>query len=148
MYRKRKQRFVQISTERLFDPAAVAWGDPRYTVCGRCATCEIEVQEHRDPLLAAGLRLSQGARLAVGGIRTIDDRAAAIENPPGMADSTFTALRMQAKLQLQTVSTLPRRPSCTTRLRWPCCPSRTPAISSSTSRGTRSMPKEMQPRET
>lgn len=76
VYRKRKQRLIQIIAERLADTAAVAWGDPRYTLCGRCAACASEVQEHRDPLLVAGLRMEQRARLAVGGIRTIDELAA------------------------------------------------------------------------
>ena len=104
VYRKRRQRLVQIITERLADTDAVAWGDPRYTVCGRCASCETEVQEHRDPLLVAGLRLSQRARLAAGGIRTIDDLAASTGSTDGMADSTLTALRTQARLQLQAVA--------------------------------------------
>ncbi|MDJ0350846.1 TM0106 family RecB-like putative nuclease [Cryobacterium sp. PH29-G1] len=107
VYRKRKARLVQIIAERLVDAAAVAWGDARYTVCGRCATCEIEVQEHRDPLLVAGLRLSQRARLAAAGIDTIDDLAASTGSLTGLADSTLDALRTQARLQLQAVSTLP-----------------------------------------
>jgi uncharacterized protein len=104
VYRKRKQRLVQIITERLADTVAVVWGDPRYTVCGRCATCEIEVQEHHDPLLVAGLRLSQRARLAAAGVRTIDELAASVGAIDGMADSTLAALRTQARLQLQAVA--------------------------------------------
>ncbi|TFD58475.1 DNA helicase [Cryobacterium sp. Hh7] len=104
VYRKRRQRLVQIIAERLADTVAVAWGDPRYTVCGRCASCETEVQEQRDPLLVAGLRLSQRARLAAGGIRTIDDLAASTGSTDGMAESTLTALRTQARLQLQAVA--------------------------------------------
>ena len=104
VYRKRKQRLVQIITERLVDSAAVAWGDSRYTFCGRCAACESEVQEHRDPLLVAGLRLSQRARLAAGGIRTIEALAASTGGVEGMADSTLAALRTQSRLQLQAVA--------------------------------------------
>ncbi|TFC31172.1 TM0106 family RecB-like putative nuclease [Cryobacterium sp. TMT1-3] len=104
VYRKRKHRLVQIIAERLSDTAVVAWGDPRYTVCGRCATCELEVQQHRDPLLVAGLRLSQRARLAAGGIRSVDDLAASTGAIEGMADSTLAALRTQALLQLQAVA--------------------------------------------
>lgn len=105
VYRKRKQRLLQIIRERLADDVAVAWGNPRYTVCGRCATCEIEVQQYRDLLLVAGLRLSQRARLAVAGVRTIDDLAEFTGDIDGMADSTLTALRTQARLQLQAVAT-------------------------------------------
>ncbi|MDJ0377781.1 bifunctional RecB family nuclease/DEAD/DEAH box helicase [Cryobacterium sp. PH31-L1] len=103
VYRKRKQRLVQIISDRLADTQAVAWGDPRYTVCGRCTSCEGEVQQHRDPLLVAGLRLSQRARLAAGGIRTIDDLAESTGEIEGVSDSTLTALRTQARLQLQAV---------------------------------------------
>ncbi|TFB76290.1 DNA helicase [Cryobacterium glaciale] len=107
VYRKRKQRLIQIIAERLTDTAAVAWGDPRYTLCGRCAACASEVQEHRDPLLVAGLRLSQRARLAVGGIRTIDELAASAGAIDGMADSTLAGLRTQARLQLRAVAGTP-----------------------------------------
>ncbi|WP_105036717.1 TM0106 family RecB-like putative nuclease [Cryobacterium aureum] len=101
VYRKRKQRLVQIITERLNTTQPVFWGDPRYTICGRCTSCEAAVAEHRDPLLVAGLRLSQRARLAAGGILTIDDLAASTGDINGMADSTLAALRTQSRLQLQ-----------------------------------------------
>ena len=104
VYRKRKRRLVQIITERLADTQPVAWGDRRYTVCGRCASCEAEVQEHRDLLLVAGLRLTQRARLAAGGVRNIDDLAASNGSIAGIADSTLDALRTQARLQLQAVA--------------------------------------------
>ena len=104
VYRKRRQRLVQIITERLDTPVAVVWGDPRYTICGRCASCEAEVQRRHDPLLVAGLRLSQRARLAGGGIKTIEELAASTGAIDGMADSTMAALRTQARLQLQAVA--------------------------------------------
>ncbi|TFD67532.1 bifunctional RecB family nuclease/DEAD/DEAH box helicase [Cryobacterium sp. Hb1] len=104
VYRKRKQRLVQIITERLGDSAFVRWGDPRYTVCGRCVTCELEAQKHRDLLLVAGLRLTQRARLAAAGLCTIDELAASGGAIDGMADSTLAALRIQARLQLQAVA--------------------------------------------
>ncbi len=107
VYRKRKQRLVQIISERLADAGAVAWGDARYPVCGRCATCELEVQEHRDLFLVAGLRLSQRARLMGGGISTIDDLAESTGGIQNMSESTLTALRTQARLQLQAVPTQP-----------------------------------------
>ncbi|WP_104200766.1 bifunctional RecB family nuclease/DEAD/DEAH box helicase [Cryobacterium sp. Y29] len=104
VYRKRKQRLVQIITERLGDSAFVKWGDPRYTVCGRCVTCELEAQTHRDLLLVAGLRLTQRARLAAAGLCTIDELAASGGAIDGIADSTLAALRTQARLQLQAVA--------------------------------------------
>ncbi len=117
VYRKRKLRLVQIIGERLADDAAVAWGDPRYTVCGRCDVCDAEVHEHRDLLLVAGLRVTQRARLIDAGIRTIDELAASVDpsqpdsdaraeakaHIDGIADSTLAALRTQARLQLDAV---------------------------------------------
>ncbi len=109
VYRKRKQRLVRIIEERLADDAAVAWGDPRYTVCGRCDTCDAEVHAHRDLLLVAGLRVTQRPRLIDAGIRTIDALAASDEpaSVDGIADSTLAALRTQARLQLRAVETEP-----------------------------------------
>jgi predicted RecB family nuclease len=103
VYRKRRQRLLQIIGERLADPAPVAWGDPRYTVCGRCDTCEAEVQAHRDLLLVAGMRVTQRARLAAAGIRSIDELAASADSLigiEGIADSTLQGLRTQARLQV------------------------------------------------
>ena len=84
VYRKRRARLLQITEERLADEEAVAWGDPRYSVCGRCTTCEAEVQAHRDVLLVAGMRGSQRARLAAAGIRTIDELAASGDTGSGV----------------------------------------------------------------
>jgi predicted RecB family nuclease len=103
VYRKRRDRLLQIIGERLADAAPVGWGDPRYTVCGRCETCEAEVQAHRDLLLVAGMRVTQRARLVSAGIRTIDELAAATEalvGIDGIADATVQALRTQARLQV------------------------------------------------
>ncbi|MGO4690538.1 TM0106 family RecB-like putative nuclease [Glaciibacter sp. 2TAF33] len=103
VYRKRRERLLQIIGERLADASPVAWGDPRYTVCGRCDTCEAEVQAHRDLLLVAGMRVTQRARLATAGIRTIDELAASadtIVGVDGIADSTLQGLRTQARLQV------------------------------------------------
>lgn len=109
VYRKRKQRLVQIIEERLADDAAVAWGDPRYSVCGRCEICDAEVHAHRDLLLVAGLRVTQRPRLIAAGIRTIDELAATDEpvSIEGIADSTLDALRTQARLQLSAVESKP-----------------------------------------
>ncbi|MFU8946513.1 TM0106 family RecB-like putative nuclease [Mycetocola zhadangensis] len=101
VYRKRKQRLAQIIAERIADTEPVAWGDERYSICGRCETCELEIQASRDVLLVAGMRVTQRARLAKAGITTIEELAAfpgtSIE---GMGDSTVAGLCLQADLQL------------------------------------------------
>ena len=58
-------------------PAPVAWGDPRFTVCGRCDTCDAEIQAARDVLLVAGMRVDAARATARRrASRTIDALAA------------------------------------------------------------------------
>ena len=104
VYRKREQRLHRIIAERFADPAnaPVAWGDERYLICGRCETCEAEIQATRDVLLVGGLRVTQRARLAAAGITTIDQLAAFTGEGKdiGIGESTLAGLRLQAELQL------------------------------------------------
>ncbi|MDF2665613.1 MAG: superfamily and helicase and helicase subunit [Microbacterium sp.] len=90
---------------------AIGWGDARgdldVVACGRCATCELEVVAHRDLLLVAGMRPVQRDRLRAGGIRTIDDLAAAPSAPAAMSADTFASLRTQARLQLDSPAGVP-----------------------------------------
>ncbi len=85
--------------------AALAWGDDRgelrVVACGRCATCDLEVIASRDLLLVAGMRPIQRERLRAAGVTTIDELASSREAPPRMAWDTFSGLRTQARLQLQ-----------------------------------------------
>lgn len=78
-----------------------AWGDPRYTACGRCDTCAPEVETHRDLLLVAGMRTIQRSRLIAGGITTIDQLATHTGKVEGVHERTLTGLREQATIQLQ-----------------------------------------------
>ncbi|MGU3356732.1 TM0106 family RecB-like putative nuclease [Microbacterium sp. M4A5_1d] len=83
----------------------IAWGDDRgdlrIAACGRCATCDLEVVAARDLLLVAGMRPIQRERLRAAGVTTIDELAAAREAPARMSWDTFTGLRTQARLQLE-----------------------------------------------
>ncbi|MEL4320257.1 TM0106 family RecB-like putative nuclease [Leifsonia sp. YIM 134122] len=107
VYRKRRARLLQIVDERVDADAPVAWGDPRYTVCGRCATCAAEVDASRDVLLVAGMRISQRDALRSAGITTIDELAAIDLRPDGespvegMARSTLESFSVQAALQVE-----------------------------------------------
>ena len=42
--------------EHRAENAPAAWGDDRYSACGRCETCAREIESRRDPLLVAGMR--------------------------------------------------------------------------------------------
>jgi len=101
VYRKRRDRLERLIDERVSDPSPTPWGDPRYTACGRCAACAVEVEAHRDVLLVAGMRLTQRRHLLEVGIRTIEQLAASSGPVDGLVEATTEALRAQARLQLQ-----------------------------------------------
>ncbi|WP_166979707.1 TM0106 family RecB-like putative nuclease [Paramicrobacterium fandaimingii] len=101
VYRRRVARLHGIIAERLAAPEPLAWGDARYTACGRCDQCEQAVQLHRDVLLVGGLSTRQRARLIAAGIDTIDALAAASGPVSDMTEATFANLREQARLQLE-----------------------------------------------
>lgn len=100
VYLLRRARLEQIVADRVADDGPVRWGDPRYTLDGRCPTCDLEVQAHRDPLLVAGMRTTQRAHLFEAGIATIDEFAASQGPIDGILEATLEGLRLQAKLQL------------------------------------------------
>ena len=100
VYRKRRARLERLIDERIADPEPTPWGDPRYTACGRCANCALEVEANRDVLLVAGMRLSQRRHLLEAGLTTIERLAASSGPVDGLVDATVGALRAQARLQL------------------------------------------------
>ena len=107
VYRKRRARLLEIIAQHVADTGPVAWGDPRFTVCGRCDTCDAEVQAARDVLLVAGMRVTQRERLIAAGITTIDALAASTGPVDGVPEGTLTGLREQARLQLEAVEGAP-----------------------------------------
>lgn len=107
VYRKRRARLLTIVAEHAADTGPVAWGDPRFTVDGRCDTCDAEVQASRDVLLVAGMRVTQREHLLAAGIPTIDALAASTGPIDGIPEGTLDGLREQARLQLQAVPEAP-----------------------------------------
>jgi len=103
VYRRRRARLERLVDERVAETTPTAWGDPRYTACGRCAHCSEQVVEHRDVLLVAGIKLTQRKRLAESGVRSIDELAASLGSIAGLSDATVASLRSQASIQLATV---------------------------------------------
>jgi predicted RecB family nuclease len=102
VYRSRRRRLLAIVSERLASPGdlPVEWADGRYSVCGHCDACEEQIQHSRDVLLVAGMRVTQRAKLADAGIRTIDELAASSGPVDGIAEATVAGLREQARLQV------------------------------------------------
>lgn len=111
----RRERLRALIADRRVDLGAegpvVAWGDARgdlgVVACGRCATCELEVVAHRDLLLVAGMRPVQRDRLRASGILTIDALAQATAAPAATSADTFSSLRTQARLQLESPAGVP-----------------------------------------
>lgn len=103
VYRLRYARLLDLIGSRQIElgvsAAPTAWGDDRYFACGRCATCQVEVEASRDLLLVAGMRPLQRARLRDAGIRTLDDLSVAVAPPLNMNADVFGLLRTQAQLQ-------------------------------------------------
>lgn len=101
VYRKRRARLLTIVGEHVADAGPVEWGDPRFTVDGRCDTCDAEVQAARDVLLVAGMRVTQREHLLAAGLGTIDALAASTGPVDGIPEGTLDGLREQARLQLE-----------------------------------------------
>jgi predicted RecB family nuclease len=104
VYRKRRARLQQIIDGRMADAQPTAWGDPRYTACGRCAHCSEQVELHGDVLLVAGMKLTQRLKLNEAGIATIEQLADRQTPVPGLADGTLASLQEQAAMQLTTTA--------------------------------------------
>lgn len=101
VYRVQSARLREVLTDRLAAEEPLAWGDSRYVACGRCSVCAPEVQVHRDPILVAGMRLDQRAKLAAVGVMTLDALAEHDGPVPGLGSGTLETLRAQARLQVR-----------------------------------------------
>ncbi|QQD77258.1 TM0106 family RecB-like putative nuclease [Curtobacterium sp. YC1] len=106
VYRTQRAELQRVIAERLGADEELHWGDPRYSSCGRCAICQTQVQQHRDLVLVAGMRLDQRTKLIRQGVRTIDDLAERTAAVPGMSRSTQDRLVRQARLQTETEADL------------------------------------------
>ncbi|MGN8050583.1 TM0106 family RecB-like putative nuclease [Curtobacterium sp. 22159] len=102
VYRTQRAELQRVIAERLAADEPLAWGDPRYGSCGRCDVCTTQVEEHRDLVLVAGMRLDQRTKLIRQGLRTIDDLADRTAAVPGLSRSTQDRLVRQARLQVGT----------------------------------------------
>ncbi|AGW41790.1 hypothetical protein O159_17520 [Leifsonia xyli subsp. cynodontis DSM 46306] len=101
VYRKRRTRLLSIVREHAADEGSVAWGDPRFAVCGRCGACDAEIQATRDVLLVAGMRIAHREHLIAAGLPTIDALAVAEGPVDGIPEGTLSGFREQARLQLR-----------------------------------------------
>jgi uncharacterized protein len=110
VYRTQRAQLKRVIAERLEADEPLQWGDPRYSSCGRCDVCSTQVEQHRDLVLVAGMRLDQRTKLIRQGVRTIDDLADRTTAVPGMANTTRERLVRQARLQVDGQHTGGRKP--------------------------------------
>lgn len=110
VYRTQRAELERVIAERMSETEELHWGDLRYSSCGRCTICQTEVQQHRDLVLVAGMRLDQRTKLIRQGVRTIDDLADRAAAVPGMSRSTQDRLVRQARLQTDTEQTQATKP--------------------------------------
>lgn len=101
VYRHQRARLEALLQDHVAAGEPARWGDDRLSVCGACEACEEAVAEHRDVLLTAGVTRLQRTRLREAGITTIEQLAASVAPPEGMARRTWEALREQAAVQLE-----------------------------------------------
>lgn len=101
VYRQSREHLQHILDEHHAEGTVVDWFDSRYSGCGQCEACTVEVEQHRDLVLVAGMRPSTRDRLLDAGISTVDELAASTGSVDGMSSRTVTNLRAQAALQVR-----------------------------------------------
>ncbi|WP_420364292.1 TM0106 family RecB-like putative nuclease [Curtobacterium sp. L3-7] len=111
VYRTQRAELTRVIAERIAADEPLRWGDPRYSSCGRCAVCQTQVEEHRDLVLVAGMRLDQRTKLIRQGVLTIDDLAVRTAPVPGMSSTTQGRLVRQASLQVESERTATKKPA-------------------------------------
>ncbi len=99
VYRPRRAELERQLDRHLAGGTAVRWDDEKVRACFRCPECTIEVREHDDLLLVAGMRASQRARLIDANITTMTDLAQHDGPVPELPARTVAALTAQARLQ-------------------------------------------------
>lgn len=99
VYRPRRADLERLLDGHLAGGHAVTWDDEHVRACFRCPECTIQVRDHDDLLLVAGMRASQRARFIDAGITTMTELAqhnGAVDELPAR---TVTSLTAQARLQ-------------------------------------------------
>ena len=99
VYRPRRAELERLLDGHLAGGTAVRWEDEQVRACFRCPECTIQVREHDDLLLVAGMRASQRARFIDAGITTMTDLAHHDGPVAELPARTVAALTAQARLQ-------------------------------------------------
>jgi uncharacterized protein len=99
VYRPRRAALERLLDNHLAGGAPVSWEDEAVRACFRCPECTIQVREHDDLLLVAGMRVSQRARLIDAGVTTVAELATHHGPVPELSARTVASLTAQARLQ-------------------------------------------------
>ena len=100
VYRPRRAALQRLLDDHLAGGTPVTWEDEDVRACFRCPECTIQVREHDDLLLVAGMRVSQRARLIDAGITTMTELAHHDGPVPELSARTVASLTAQARLQI------------------------------------------------
>ena len=103
VYLDRRARLQQMLDTHRAQDGPVAWGDERWSACGRCSVCTAELEARRDVTLVAGVYERQRTALVAAGITTIDALAAAPDGleVEGLSPAVVEKARLQARLQVE-----------------------------------------------
>ncbi len=99
VYRPRRADLERLLDGHLAGGTAVRWEDENVRACFRCPECTVQVRDHDDLLLVAGMRASQRARFIDAGIATMTDLTHLDGPVPELPARTVAALTAQARLQ-------------------------------------------------
>ena len=100
VYEPRRFALQNLLDTHLAAGKPVTWEDEEVRACFRCPECTIQVREHDDLLLVAGMRASQRARLIDAGVTTITELAHHVGPVPEMSQRAVSSLTAQARLQI------------------------------------------------
>ncbi|MDH6244540.1 TM0106 family RecB-like putative nuclease [Mycobacterium sp. OTB74] len=100
VYLPRRAELQRLLDEHQAGGAPVSWETPGLRACHSCDDCMVQVREHDDLLLVAGMRVSQRARLIDAGITTMHELAEHTGAVPGLSSRTTANLIGQAGLQV------------------------------------------------
>jgi predicted RecB family nuclease len=100
VYLPRRAALERLLDRHLGAGAAVSWEDPEVRACFRCPECAVQIREHDDLLLVAGMRVSQRARLIDADVTTVRELAEHQGPVAELSSRTVKALAAQARLQI------------------------------------------------
>lgn len=117
-YLSQRATLIELIGERISDPEATPWGDPRYPACGTkgCPACSEQIVLHDDLFQTAGMRKSQRDKIMVAGFTTLQEFAQASrdevrQRTSGISRDTLAQLHLQASLQVATRENPKGRPA-------------------------------------